>query len=69
MFALDEWDYQDDAHSAGETVTFMVVERGRHTLPGGKVLEAGTVELTGSTFSTVDFKQIIPTAPIVVSQL
>ena len=65
---LDEWDYQDDAHSA-ETVTFMVVERGRHTLPGGKVLEAGTVELTGSSFSTVDFKQIIPTAPIVVSQI
>ena len=40
QWRVDEWEYRDEFH-ANETVAYMVVESGRHTLPSGLVLEAG----------------------------
>lgn len=36
-----EWEYKDGWHAA-ETIPYMVVEKGQHTLKGGLKLEAGT---------------------------
>lgn len=38
---IEEWEYQDGTHGENE-VSFVVVERGRHELPDGTSLRAGT---------------------------
>jgi uncharacterized protein YkwD len=40
---IDEWDYLDGAHAAVESVGYLVVEAGTHTLAGGHTLVAGSV--------------------------
>lgn len=49
---LQEWDYLDDRH-AKETVGYLVMESGMHTLPDGTLVYAGTL----TTNATIDFKQ------------
>ena len=44
QWRVDEWEYLDEGHNA-ETVAYMVVEAGRHTLDNGFVLEAGNTEV------------------------
>ncbi|WP_158547405.1 M10 family metallopeptidase C-terminal domain-containing protein [Rhodovulum sp. 12E13] len=38
---IDEWDYLDGGH-ATETISFLAIERGSHTLPDGTVIRAGS---------------------------
>ena len=38
---MAEWDYLDDTHPE-ETVSYIVMEKGRTTLPDGSIVEAGT---------------------------
>jgi len=40
---FQEWDYLDGAHLQ-ETVSYLVLDRGRYTLPGGARIEAGRFE-------------------------
>ena len=48
---VDEWNYLDGGHMA-ESVRYLVIEKGRTTLPDGSIVEAGS--FTGSTrFKTV----------------
>jgi PKD repeat protein len=52
---VQEWDYLDGQHP-DETVSYMVIERGRHQLPDGAWVEAGrlangTIAFTAATFS------------------
>lgn len=56
-FIIEEWEYLDGPHPAVETVNWLAVEEGLHTLPDGRVVEAGfanadhtntAVGLTGS---------------------
>jgi hypothetical protein len=51
---LDEWDYLDGAHPLRETVGYLVVEAGTHTLAGGQKLVAGSVT-TDQRFKPVFF--------------
>ncbi len=39
-FQIDEWDYLDGSHGS-ETISYLVVEEGEYTLPGGATLIAG----------------------------
>ena len=62
---LVEWNYQDGTHQP-ETVTYLVMEKGRITLPDGTMVEAGT--FTGTTsFKTVPFSAAFAKAPVVVT--
>lgn len=66
-FQLDEWDHLDGAHVA-ERVSWLAVERGRHVLEDGTVVEAGDLgadhEAAGASFSAA-----FQGAPVVFAQI
>ena len=62
---LAEWNYLDGIHPE-ENITYLVMEKGRITLPDGSSVEAGTFQ--GSTNSTtVKFSKSFAAAPVVMS--
>jgi len=64
---IQEWDYLDGTH-AEETVGYMVMERGAHTLPDGTMVEAGTFDTDKtSSFGWVNFSQTFNQAPVVAT--
>jgi len=64
---LAEWNYQDGVHPQ-ETISYLIMEKGRHTLPNGSVVEAGS--FTGTTkFKTVTFNTVFPKAPVVLTTI
>ncbi len=64
---LTEWNYQDGTHPA-ENVTYLVMEKGRITLPDGSIVEAGT--FTGTTsFKTVPYSAAFPKVPVVLTTI
>ncbi|PAP75965.1 hypothetical protein BSZ37_05680 [Rubrivirga marina] len=66
-FQLDEWDYLDGVHGA-ETVAWLAVERGAHTLADGRRVEAGTTAASGS-MKTATFGSPFAAAPVVLGQI
>jgi hypothetical protein len=65
-FQIEEWDYQDGVHGI-ETVGFMVLEQGVHTLVDDTVVEVGTIEVNQS-FATGTFMQNFNRPPTLFSQ-
>ncbi|MBV5329493.1 MAG: PKD domain-containing protein [Chlorobium sp.] len=64
---LAEWNYQDGTHPA-ENITYLVMEKGRITLPDSSIVEAGT--FTGTTsFKTVPFSAAFPKVPVVLTTI
>jgi len=62
---LAEWNYQDGVHPA-ETVSYLVMEKGRTTLPNGSMVEAGS--FTGTTsFNTVMLGSTFTKIPVVLT--
>ena len=62
---ITEWDYLDGKHPS-ETVSYLVMENGRHTLPDGAAVEAGS--FTGAaSFKTMAFTSAFATVPVVLS--
>ncbi|MGR3615344.1 MAG: Hint domain-containing protein [Paracoccaceae bacterium] len=43
-FIMEEWEYLDGPHLAVETINWLAIESGVHTLPDGRIIEAGTVD-------------------------
>ncbi|MEJ8561887.1 hypothetical protein QTO30_12140 [Yoonia sp. GPGPB17] len=39
-FIIEEWEYLDGPHPAVETVNWLAIEEGVHTLPDGRTIEA-----------------------------
>ena len=62
---IDEYEYKDGAHTT-ETVTFLAIEPGVHSV-AGLVFEAGRQNV-GAGFSTVTLAGTHPEAPVVFSQ-
>lgn len=65
-FALDEWAYRTDY--AVRTVSYLVVAAGVYTLPGGRVLQAGTIA-TNHRFQSVPFISKFERTPVVITQI
>ena len=64
---VQEWDYLDGGHAA-EQAGYVVIERGRHQLPGGAWVEAGLVQTGGAMgFGAVPFGQPFDTVPVVLT--
>ena len=59
---FQEYDYLDGVH-ASETISYMVLEEGRHVLPDGTIWEVGTASVSGSGFSTINFSQAFAGTP------
>ncbi len=66
-FQIDEWDYLDGGHVA-ETVSYVVMESGRHVLPDGRVVEAGNFAAVDHDWQAVGFAQAFASTPTVLSQ-
>jgi hypothetical protein len=64
---VETWLYEDGAHAADETMSYMAVDRGVQSVLGLK-LEADAVEASGS-WKTVQFKQSFNNAPVVFAQV
>ena len=65
-FQLDEWDYADGAHTS-ETVGYLVVEAGTHTLEDGRRVQAGLAN-AGTNPVQVDLAAGFGAGPVVLSQ-
>ncbi len=51
-FIIEEWEYHDGPHGATETVNWLAIEEGVHTLPDGRVIEAGTTDISSTGQNT-----------------
>ena len=66
---VQEWDYLDNNHSP-ETVAYIVLETGMHTLPGGIVLVAGKIQTNKtSSFKSHSFSHEINSPPVVLASV
>lgn len=51
-FIMEEWEYLDGAHPAIETINWLAIEEGVHTLPDGRTIEAGTSSVSSTGQNT-----------------
>ncbi|MCM8526656.1 MAG: hypothetical protein NE327_09085, partial [Lentisphaeraceae bacterium] len=65
---IQEFAYQDQTH-ANETLTYMVIEKGVYLLPDGKMMVAGSTNLSNSSLETVRFGVGMSSTPIVFSSI
>jgi hypothetical protein len=65
---MQEWDYQDGSH-ATETVHYLAMERGHHTLSDGTQVETWTFDTSRTSFGTVSFKQPFTLSPVVIASV
>ena len=66
-FQIDEWTYKDGGHMQ-ESVSYLVLEAGWHTLADGTVIEAG-VTSTDHNWKSVSFSSAFGSTPVVLSQV
>ena len=71
-FQIDEWDYLngiDNGAHAQETISYLVVESGIHTLTNGQKIAAGNIS-SNSIWSNIPFGSIVDfnNKPVVLSQ-
>ncbi len=64
---LAEWDYLDGTHPM-ETVSYLVMDKGRTTLPDGTIVEAGSFAGT-PTNQNVRFSGLFNTIPVVLTTI
>jgi len=66
---VQEWGYLDGVHDP-ETVTYLVMERGRHQLPNGVWVEAGSIETNVTkAFQYQTFSSAFGSAPVVFASV
>ncbi len=63
---LQEWNYLDGTHGL-ETVSYLVLEKGTHTLDDGTQIEAGTFTASGGATKTVEYTSTFATEPVVMT--
>jgi PKD repeat protein len=62
---VQEWDYLDGWHAV-EQLSYIVMERGHHQLPGGAWVEAGRIQSSGSSaYVAAEFTAPFAEAPVV----
>jgi hypothetical protein len=67
-FIIEEWEYLDGPHPATETINWIAIEEGVHTLPDGRVIEAGTTTTSGRN-TAVAFDNAFDSAPVVLTSV
>lgn len=51
-FIMEEWEYLDGPHPVAETINWLAIEEGVHTLPDGRIIEAGTTDISSTARNT-----------------
>ena len=64
---IDEWDYLDGVHGQ-ETINYLVLESGNHSLDDGTTVEVGTVQVNDE-WDAVDFELTFDATPVILSQV
>jgi len=64
---LQEWDYLDGSHTE-ETLSYMVMEKGTHTLDSGIKIEAGSFKAS-ARFQGVTLQQPYDLIPVILTQV
>lgn len=65
---IDEWDYRDGRHTA-ETISYLVVEAGTHTLADGTLLHAANDPAVDHRWNNIDFEPgMFAKTPLVFTQ-
>ncbi|MEZ5902634.1 MAG: LamG-like jellyroll fold domain-containing protein [Alphaproteobacteria bacterium] len=67
-FQIDEYDYLDGVTGL-ETLSWIAVASGTHTLSNGSVIQAGHVNATDETATSVSFNSAFSSAPVVFTQV
>ncbi|MEC8041386.1 MAG: Hint domain-containing protein [Pseudomonadota bacterium] len=67
-FIIEEWEYHDGPHPAVETINWLAIEAGVHTLPDGRVIEAGTTA-TDALGSSASFSGSFTDPPVVLTSV
>ncbi len=67
-FIIEEWEYHDGPHGATETINWLAIEEGVHTLPDGRVIEAGTTS-ADTTNSAVSLTGGFTDPPVVLTSV
>ncbi|KEJ90887.1 Hint domain-containing protein [Sulfitobacter donghicola] len=67
-FILEEWEDEDGPHPATETINWIAVETGVHTLNDGRTIEAGTTTAT-DTASSVSLSGTHTGTPVVLTNV
>lgn len=65
-FRLAEWEDEDGPHPATETINWMAVTPGVHSLPDGRIIEAGTTTAT-TTASSVTLNGSFTAPPVILT--
>lgn len=71
-FIIEEWEYHDGPHGATETVNWLAIEKGVHTLKDGRVIEAGTNDISSAARNTgdsVNFNGDFTDPPVVLTSV
>lgn len=63
---IDEWEYLDEWHTT-ESLGYLVVEEGTHTLADGTVLQAGTNQ-SNNNWGAIDFSTPFTNTPLLFAQ-
>ncbi|MCT4559708.1 MAG: Hint domain-containing protein [Pelagimonas sp.] len=66
-FRLDEWEDEDGPHPATETINWIAVEPGVHTLPDGRTVEAGTATAVTGSYTPVTLNGGFGAPPVVLT--
>ncbi len=67
-FIIEEWEYLDGPHSAVETINWIAIEEGVHSLPDGRIIEAGTTTADHTT-TAVSLTGGFTNAPVVLTSV
>jgi hypothetical protein len=66
---IQEWGYQDNLHPA-ETVSYLVVERGKYTLEGGvRICADKFTTLASGARQQIDYPQVFSEPPVILSSV
>lgn len=71
-FIIEEWEYHDGPHGATETINWLAIEKGTHTLPDGRIIEAGTSSISSTgqnTGGSVSLTGGFATPPVVLTSV
>lgn len=64
-FIIEEWEYLDGSHGAVESINWVAIAEGTHTLPDGRTVTAGTTTASGGGANAVSYGNTFP-SPLVV---
>lgn len=65
---IDEYEYLDGVHGA-ETISWLAIASGTHTLDDGTVIQANTTTATNNAFTNVTFNSAFGSSPVVMTQI